>query len=49
LTAEEQETIDKLAIVTVQLAKNKDNAAIKIAQVVAGNEPNIDEGWQKSL
>lgn len=49
LNAEEQDQIDKLAIVTVNLAKNKDNAAIKIAQVEAGNEPNIDEGWQKSL
>jgi hypothetical protein len=49
LTAQEQDQIDKLAIVTVQLAKNKDAAAIKIAQVIAGNEPNIDEGWEKSL
>jgi hypothetical protein len=49
LNASEQDQIDKLAIVTVNLAKNKDAAAIKIAQVMAGNEPNIDEGWQKSL
>ena len=49
LTTEEQEQIDKLAIVTVNLAKNKDAAAIKIAQVEAGQEPNIDEGWEKSL
>jgi len=49
LTAEEQDQIDKLAIVTVNLAKNKDNAAIKIAQVNAGQEPNIDSGWEKSL
>jgi hypothetical protein len=49
LNAAEQDQIDKLAIVTVNLAKNKDAAAIKIAQVVAGNEPNIDLGWVKSL
>ena len=49
LNALEQDHIDKLAIVTVQLAKNKDNAALKKAQVLAGNEPNIDEGWEKSL
>jgi hypothetical protein len=49
LTAEEQDQIDKLAIVTVNLAKNKDNAAIKIAQVLAGQVPNIDAGWEKSL
>ena len=49
LNAEEQDQIDKLAIVTVNLAKNRDAAAIKIAQVAAGNEPNIDEGWQNSL
>ena len=49
LTDNEQEQIDKLAIVTVNLSKNKDTAAIKIAQVEAGQEPNIDEGWEKSL
>lgn len=49
LTSAEQDQIDKLAIVTVALAKNKDNAAIKIAQVLANQVPNIDEGWEKSL
>ena len=49
LTSAEQDQIDKLAIVTVALAKNKDNAAIKIAQVLANQEPNIDLGWEKSL
>lgn len=48
LTAEEQDQIDKLSIVTVNLAKNKDNAAILIAQVIAGQEPNIDQGWERS-
>jgi hypothetical protein len=49
LTVDEQDQIDKLAIVTVNLAKNKDEAANKIAQVEAGQTPNISEGWQNSL
>lgn len=49
LTPEEQDQIDKLAIVTVNLAKNADATANKIAQVIAGQVPNIDEGWEKSL
>jgi hypothetical protein len=49
LTEEEQLQISKLENVTVKLAKNKDNAEIKIAQVEANQEPNIDEGWEKSL
>lgn len=49
LTEEEQLQISKLEAVTVNLAKNKDNAAIKIAQVQAGQEPNIDLGWEKSV
>jgi len=49
LTEEEQLQILKLEVVAVNLAKNKDNAAIKIAQVEAGQEPNIDLGWEKSL
>jgi len=49
LTIEEQDQIDKLAIVTVNLAKNQDAAENKIAQVIAGQVPNIDLGWEKSL
>jgi hypothetical protein len=49
LTIEEQEQIDKLQIMAVNLAKNEDAAANKIAQVIAGQVPNIDEGWEKSL
>jgi hypothetical protein len=49
LTEEEQLQISKLEAVTVNLAKNKDNATNKIAQVIAGQEPNIDLGWEKSL
>jgi len=49
LTEEEQLQISKLESVTVQLAKNKDTASIKIAQVEANQEPNIDLGWEKSL
>jgi hypothetical protein len=49
LTAEEQSQVSKLEMVTVNLAKNKDNAAIKIAQVLAGQEPNIDLGWERSV
>jgi len=49
LTTEEQDQIDKLAIVTVNLAKNADNKEIQIAQVLANQEPNIDSGWEKSL
>lgn len=46
LTAEELAQISKLESVTVKLAKNKDTAAVKIAQVNNGKEPNIDEGWE---
>lgn len=49
LTTEEQDKIDKLALMNVALAKNEDAAAIKIAQVEAGQTPNISEGWEKSL
>ena len=49
LTEEEQLQISKLESVTVQLAKNKDTASIKIAQVEANQEPNIDLGWERSL
>ena len=49
LTTDEQDQIDKLALVTVALAKNKDTKEIKIAQVAAGQVPNIDLGWEKSL
>lgn len=46
LNAEEQSYVDKLTAINVKLAKNKDTAAIKIAQVNNGQEPNIDEGWE---
>ncbi|MNF41649.1 hypothetical protein D3C85_538410 [compost metagenome] len=49
LTAEEQAQIDKLNLVTVNLAKNKATKEIKIAQVLVNQEPNIDEGWERSL
>ena len=49
LTTEEQDQIDKLQIMAVNLAKNQDAADNKIAQVTAGQVPNIDEGWEKSL
>jgi len=49
LTPEEQDQIDKLALVTVSLAQNRDEALNKIAQVEAGQTPNISEGWQSSL
>lgn len=49
LTTDEQDQIDKLALVTVALAKNKDNKDNKIIQVEAGQVPNIDLGWEKSL
>ena len=49
LTVEEQDQIDRLAIVTVNLAKNRDEALNKIAQVEAAQTPNISEGWQNSL
>ncbi len=49
LTPEEQATIDKLAIVTVNLAKNAGTKDIKIAQVIDGQVPNIEAGWEKSI
>jgi len=49
LSVSEQDVIDKMAIVTVNLAKNLDTKENKIAQVEAGLVPNIDLGWEKSL
>jgi hypothetical protein len=49
LTTEEQEYIDKLAIINVAIAKNKDNKEILIAKVSTNQVPNIDSGWQKSM
>jgi hypothetical protein len=46
LTTEEQIQIDKLNSIAVDLAKNLDAKEIKIAQVEAGEVPNIDEGWK---
>ena len=49
LTVDEQDQIDKLALVTVNLAKNADAKELKVAQVVAGEVPNIDLGWESSI
>jgi hypothetical protein len=48
LTSEEQTHIDKLSSINVKLAKNLDAKNIKILQVTNGQEPNIDEGWERS-
>jgi len=49
LTVGEQSEIDKLSLIKVQFAKNRDCALNKIAQVEAGQTPNISEGWQSVL
>jgi hypothetical protein len=49
LTTDEQNQIDKLALVTVNLAKNLDTKELKTAQVIAGEVPNIDAGWESSI
>jgi len=49
LTTDEQSEIDKLALIKVQFAKNRDCALNKIAQVEAEQTPNISEGWQNTL
>lgn len=48
LTSDEQSHIDKLSSVNVKLAKNLDTKNIKVAQVNSGQEPNIDEGWERN-
>jgi len=48
LTEEEQTHIDKLSSINVKLAKNLDTKNIKIEQVNNGQEPNIDEGWERN-
>lgn len=49
LTLGEQSEIDKLSLIKVAFAKNRDCALNKIAQVEAGQTPNISDGWEKSL
>lgn len=46
LTADEQLRLEKVDSVAEKISKNRDNASIKIAQVLANHEPNIDEGWE---
>ena len=46
LNTEEQSPVDKLSVINVKLAKNRDTATIMINQVNNGQEPNIDEGWE---
>jgi len=48
LTTEEQEYLDKLAIINEKLAKNLDAKNMKILLVNSGVEPNIDEGWERN-
>lgn len=47
LSVDEQGYINKLAAINMKLAKNLDTKNIKLLQVVNGQEPNIDEGWEK--
>jgi len=49
LTALEQTAVDNLIGLNVQLLKNKEEKAIKIAQVTVGDEPNLDSGWIKKV
>lgn len=46
LTADEQERLEKIDNIAEKTSKNSDTAEIKIAQVLANQEPNIDEGWE---
>jgi len=48
LNADEQIKIDNLNEVNVKFLQNQDTKNIKIEQVNAGLEPNIDEGWLNS-
>jgi len=48
LTSEEQLHIDKFETITVNLAKNLDTKNIKVLQVINGEVPNIDEGWERN-
>jgi hypothetical protein len=48
LTDEEQAHLNKLSSINVKLAKNLDTRNIKVLQVTNGQEPNIDEGWERN-
>ncbi|MGQ7945001.1 hypothetical protein [Flavobacterium sp. WC2509] len=48
LTNAEQIKLEQIDNVAVKISKNKDTASIKIEQVMAGQEPNIDEGWERN-
>lgn len=43
---EEQEVLDKVKQFDVKIWKNDAEKKIKEAQVIAGEEPNIDAGWE---
>jgi hypothetical protein len=48
ITADEQAHIDEMYSITSKLAKNRDTKNIKVGQVNSGQEPNIDEGWERN-
>lgn len=49
LTALEQTAVDNLIGLNVKLLQNKEEKAIKTAQVLAGQEPDLDSGWVKKV
>lgn len=47
LTPLEEAAVGSIIDLNVKLLKNKDEKLIKKAQVLAGQEPNLDEGWER--
>ena len=47
LTQKEQVVKDKMIALATRVWKNDAELQAKVAELVAGTEPNIDEGWEK--
>jgi hypothetical protein len=48
LTTKEIAIKDKILALAVKVWKNDTAMRAKVAEIVAGREPNIDEGWEKT-
>lgn len=48
LTTEEQAILDKSRAIKVKLDKNQDNYNVLMTSINAGNEPDMDAGWESA-
>jgi hypothetical protein len=48
LTPEEQSVLDRSRAIKVKLDKNQDNFNLLLVSITAGNEPNMDAGWESA-